>query len=462
MAVEHIAEYSKLEVENYHNDSVSVARSLINGREETERKTLWPRSLFKTWTAMLFLGTCLLYCSRTAMPICAATMAEEFQWSKTESGVVLGGFYWGYCFTQILGGHASDRIGGERVLLFSTICWTVITTSTPLLAQLSWKPLVSMTIARFLMGLSQGVYYPSLASLCSQRVVEGERGFLMSTMGSGSYLGTLIVGGLGSLILEHYDWETVFYSIGLLAALWAFIVWKSLLIGEILSIQVLLGQATCSCSWSFSSGHWQRLLKQPSVCAMVFAHLCFSSTSYTMMSWLPTYFKETFPHTKGWVYNVIPSLVAIPSAIFGGSFSDFLIKQGYGVAAVRKIMQFLAMGVSSVFILLLCRPVTFPSAVALTSAAMGFATFNSSGVSVNVQDLAPSCAGALFGFMNTCGAFAGLILVYFSGYMIEITHSWVTMFSVITLVNVVGMGVFLIFGDARRVDLQDMGRVTHI
>lgn len=37
--------------------------------------------------------------------------------------------------------------------------------------------------------LMLGVHYPSLASLCSQKVVESERGFLMSTVGSGSYLG---------------------------------------------------------------------------------------------------------------------------------------------------------------------------------------------------------------------------------------------------------------------------------
>lgn len=37
--------------------------------------------------------------------------------------------------------------------------------------------------------LTLGVHYPSLASLCSQKVVESERGFLMSTVSSGSYLG---------------------------------------------------------------------------------------------------------------------------------------------------------------------------------------------------------------------------------------------------------------------------------
>lgn len=58
---------------------------------------------------MLFLGTCLLYCARMTMPICIVSMATSFHWSKIDSGLVLGGFFWGYCFTQILGGHASDR-----------------------------------------------------------------------------------------------------------------------------------------------------------------------------------------------------------------------------------------------------------------------------------------------------------------------------------------------------------------
>lgn len=43
------------------------------------------------------------------MPICAVNMATTFGWSKTQSGVVMGGFFWGYCFTQVLGGHVSDR-----------------------------------------------------------------------------------------------------------------------------------------------------------------------------------------------------------------------------------------------------------------------------------------------------------------------------------------------------------------
>ncbi|XP_070696252.1 voltage-gated purine nucleotide uniporter SLC17A9-like [Pempheris klunzingeri] len=420
--------------------------------EEPDYQNLWPRSLARKWILALFMGTSLLYCARMTMPICAVSMATSFHWSKIDSGLVLSGFFWGYCVTQILGGHASDKVGGEHVLFISAALWGLITAATPLLAHLGSYTLAVMTLARFLLGLLQGVYFPSLASLCSQRVVEGERGFLMSTMHSGSYLGTLLAGGMGSLMLDWYSWEGMFYCTGFLTGLWALIVWQCLLKGEVIPKQM---ESTNDSQWSLSRARWLSLFKEPPVWAMVFAHMCMSSTSYTLLSWLPTFFNESFPHAKGWIYNVIPWLVAIPSALGGGYVSDFLINQGYTVVSVRKIMQFFAMGVSSIFIMLLSGAVTFPSAVICISAAIGVSTFTSSGVSVNVQDLTPSCAGAFFGFMNMMGAFAGLVLVSLSGYLIEVTLSWTPVFSLITLVNTTGLGVFLIFGDARRVDLEN-------
>uniref|UniRef100_UPI0009B4D282 solute carrier family 17 member 9-like n=1 Tax=Monopterus albus TaxID=43700 RepID=UPI0009B4D282 len=124
------------------------------------------------------------------------------------------------------------RIGGEKVLLLSAVAWGSMTAFTPILAHFCSQPVLSMTLARFLVGLLQGVHYPSLASLCSQKVVESERGFLMSTVGSGSYLGTLVIGGAGSLMLDLYGWESVFYVSGLLSVLWAYCMWKYLLKGE--------------------------------------------------------------------------------------------------------------------------------------------------------------------------------------------------------------------------------------
>uniref|UniRef100_A0A672IIG8 Solute carrier family 17 member 9a n=1 Tax=Salarias fasciatus TaxID=181472 RepID=A0A672IIG8_SALFA len=429
---------------------------------------------------MLFIGTCLLYCARMAMPICAVTLAVVFQWSKIDSGLALGGFFWGYCVTQVLGGHASDKIGGERVLFISTVSWTLITAATPLLVHLSSHTLAVMTGARFLMGVLQGVFFPSLASLCSQRVVKGDQAFLMSAMHSGSALGTLLAGGIGSLMLDRFGWESVFYCTGFLSSLWTLVVWLYLINGKM--------DTKTNPQPGVSRTPWLSLFKKPNmfVCAhkpgpqlsvslslfvraMVVAHMCMCSTSFVLLSWLPTYFKETFPHAQGWVYNVIPWAIAIPSAICGGYFSDFLVSQGERTASVIGSLkceylrpQFIAMGVSSMFLIILAGSVSFPTAVTLVSMSVGTSSLSSSGVSVNVQDLTPSCAGALYGFMNTMGAFSGLVLVSLSGYLIEVSHSWATVFSLIILVNTLGLVVFLIFGDAHRVDLEDYSPVNVI
>lgn len=435
---------------------------LVSHKKWTEESTYWSRPMARLWTVVLFLGTCLLYCARMTMPICVMNMAEQFHWSHKESGMVLGSFFWGYCFTQIFGGYVSDRVGGEKVMLLSAAAWGSMTAFTPFLAHFCSQPIFSMTLARFLMGLLQGVHYPSLASLCSQKVVESERGFLMSTVGSGSYLGTLVIGGAGSLMLDLYGWESVFYMSGLLSLLWAYCMWKYLLKGEgpIITLESLGSNRAQS---KLTKRHWLRLFKQPAVFAVIVTHLCTSSTFFTLSSWLPTYFKDTFPDAKGWVFNVVPWLVAIPSSVFSGCLSDNLIGQGFDIASVRKVMQFFAMGVSSVFILCLCGKTTFPWAVASVSVSMGFNTFNYSGVAINVQDLAPSCAGALFGVMNTCGAFSGVLLVYFSGYLIETTGSWASVFALITTLNLLGLGIFLAFGEARRVDIEySKGRYHNI
>uniref|UniRef100_A0A8P4G1E2 Voltage-gated purine nucleotide uniporter SLC17A9 n=1 Tax=Dicentrarchus labrax TaxID=13489 RepID=A0A8P4G1E2_DICLA len=416
--------------ENHPSDKIGVPGC----HKRWPEHTTWSRPVARVWTVVLLLGTCLLYCARVAMPICAVSMAEQFSWSKRESGMVLGSFFWGYCFTQVFGGYVSDRVGGEKVLLLSAAAWGSMTAFTPILAHFCSQPILSMTLARFLMGLLQA-HVMHITSL------------------------TLVIGGAGSLMLDLYGWESVFYVSGLLSVLWAYCMWKYLLKGEgpIITLESLGSGGPQS---KLSKRHWLRLLKQPAVCAVIVTHLCTASTFFTLLSWLPTFFKDTFPDAKGWVFNVIPWLVAIPSSLFSGCLSDHLISQGFDTASVRKLMQFFSMGVSSVFTLLLCGNTTFPWAVAFVSATMGLTTFSHSGVSVNVQDLAPSCAGALFGVMNTCGAFSGVLMVYFSGYLIEATGSWATVFALITTVNLLGLCTFLAFAEARRVDI-DSSKIRH-
>ncbi|XP_056403789.1 solute carrier family 17 member 9 isoform X2 [Hyla sarda] len=407
----------------------------------------------RVWSVTLLMGTCLLYCARTCLPISVVSMSGYFGWDKRQSGFVLGSFFWGYCITQVAGGHLSDKVGGEKVILLSALSWGFITAVTPLLAHVTRDPLLLVSLLRFLKGLLQGVHFPALASLFSQRVRENERAFICSIVGCGSQFGTLLIGGVGSVLLEWYGWESVFYFAGFLTLTWGYCLSTYLLKkGEIFLTFEDLGKVYSMSAQT--SVPWRCLFRKLPVWAVIIAQFCVASTSFTLFSWVPTFFKEQFPDAKGWVFNVVPWLVAIPSGVFSGFLSDYLITQGYKTIWVRKLMQIFGMGISSVFILCLAHTNSYCQAIVFASVAVGLQTFNHSGITVNVQDLAPSCAGFLFGVANTGGALLGVVWVYLSGYLIESTGSWGPMFHLVVSVNILGLIVFLEFAKSERMDVD--------
>uniref|UniRef100_A0A8C5NUK4 Voltage-gated purine nucleotide uniporter SLC17A9 n=1 Tax=Jaculus jaculus TaxID=51337 RepID=A0A8C5NUK4_JACJA len=415
--------------------------------------THWSRPECQAWTGMLLLGTCLLYCTRVTMPICTVAMSEDFGWNKKEAGTVLSSFFWGYCLTQVVGGHLGDRIGGEKVILLSASTWGFITIATPLLTCLGSAHLAYMTFSRVLTGLLQGVYFPALTSLLSQRVRETERAFTYSTVSAGSQqLGDLSCGAVGSVLLDWCGWQSVFYFSGGLTLLWVSYLYRYLL-GEkdlVLALGILVQDLPMARP---SKVPWRQLFRKPSVWAAICSQMSSACSFFVLLSWLPTFFKETFPHSKGWVFNVVPWLVAIPASVFSGFLSDYLISQGYRVITVRKFMQVMGLGLSSVFALCLGHTTSFLKAMVFASASIGLQTFNHSGISVNIQDLAPSCAGFLFGkLLSLLGL--GVIGVCLGGYLIEATGSWTCVFNLVAVISNLGLGTFLVFGEAQRVDLR--------
>ena len=73
-------------------------------------------------------------------------------------------------------------------------------------------------------------------------------------------------------------------------------------------------------------------------------------------------------------------------------------------------------------------------------------TFNSCGLSLNAQDLAPSQAGMLFGFMNGSGAVAGLIGTYLTGFILKRFSNWSVVFYVNSILTFIGWVVFMCLG----------------
>lgn len=198
----------------------------------------------RRWFVTLFLGTCMLYSTRTSMPLLIPTVSAEKNWSKTDSGTILSSFFWGYTLTQVLGGYLSDKYGGQKIIFISAIGWGVITMFMPEIIQLPGKwnySIYFIVFVRILNGAFQGVHFPSMISITSQvrnwffnqnswinlkslpfqNLNSSERASFFSILTSGSAVGTLLTGILGSFILDYFGWPYVFRALGFIGLFWA-------------------------------------------------------------------------------------------------------------------------------------------------------------------------------------------------------------------------------------------------
>lgn len=232
-------------------------------------------------------------------------------------------------FFQVLGGYFSDRLGGQRVIFLAAIAWSLITFWMPnilLLTPKSWPYSIPFIVAvRIINGACQGVHFPSMISLTSQvntlfhgisvsslnslidfvqpqNLSSSERTSFFSMLTSGSALGTLLTGILGSFILDYFGWPSAFRIIGFLGLAWALMMrFYAMSSDRNRIINLSIPNRLCTThGGSSESVPWLRLFGRASFWAMVITHACQNNCFFVLLSWLPTYFHDGFPHAKVW------------------------------------------------------------------------------------------------------------------------------------------------------------------
>jgi len=265
------------------------------------------------------------------MSVCALEISKEFNYDKKHMATLLSSFFYGYPLTQIISGYLSDRLGGDIIIFYAGCIWGVLTLLMPYVSILSdnkYIVLSFITIFRTLTGAFQGFHYPGTSSLVSKRITETERAFTFSFITSGQHLGTLFCGIFGSIVLENYGWRYTFQMIGILTLLWVYYFRNYIMVTHNLvekEREKDIFAKDLSAGNSVNSVPWREILNKPSFWSLIVAHVCQNNAYYILLTWLPTYFQENYPGSKGWIFNVVPWLISMPSTIFAGWLADKLI-----------------------------------------------------------------------------------------------------------------------------------------
>ncbi|MFT7651062.1 MAG: ACS family sodium-dependent inorganic phosphate cotransporter, partial [Candidatus Azotimanducaceae bacterium] len=136
---------------------------------EVANSSGWPARYTIILLAALAVFIC--YMDRVIISIAIIPMASDFNWSPEEQGRVLSSFFVGYLLTQVAGGWLAERYGGKIVLGTGVVFWSLFTMLTPVAAA---GGLTALLVTRVIMGVGEGITFPSIYAMFGRWVPETE------------------------------------------------------------------------------------------------------------------------------------------------------------------------------------------------------------------------------------------------------------------------------------------------
>lgn len=412
----------------------------------------WPRRY--TLVLLSFAAVFICYMDRVNISVAIIPMAAELGWNAEQQGRVLAAFFVGYLLTQVLGGRLADRFGGKIVLGIGVLSWSLFTLITPIAAAAGFAVLLA---ARIGMGVGEGVTFPSIYALFGRWLPKAESARGIGVIFSAIPLGSVFALLLTPVIVIHWGWHWAFYSFGAVGALWWWLWHRHVAaqpdrhptIGE--HERAELSQITIATEGS-RPPTMRELLSCAPVWAIIVGHFCTNWGGYVLLAWMPTYITKGLgvDFASVGIFAVIPSLFSFLFLNVAGWLADRLIQRGWDVTTARKTMQTIGFGGAATTLMFVGYIHDAPAAIALMSVGSILGGCAAGGFGVNHLDVAPRYAGVLMGLSNTAGTIPGIIGVYVSGLILELTNSWTLVFQVAAGVYLFGMVFYLIFASSKR------------
>ncbi|KAJ8731687.1 hypothetical protein PYW07_004851 [Mythimna separata] len=372
---------------------------------------------------IMFLATTVSYATRVSMSVGIVAMTSNnsygypvFDWSRTTQDTVLSSFFWGYILLQVPAGYIAGRFGGKYLMLISMGVTGVVNLILPIAAVKG--DYMAVCGCRIIMGVSQGLLYPSLHGVIGQWVPITERSRLGTFIYAGAQLGTIIeLLTSGLLSASSWGWPSVFYVAGALCLIWS-AMW--LIIGD---------SAPASSRWiskkerkyiemnagSSELGHgraatpWGSILTSLPFWSILLAHCGQNLGFWTLLTELPSYMKYVLKVDikQNGMLSALPYVAMYVLSFFFSWFAEFLVNRKIiRLVTSRKIFNTIAHWGPAVALLGLSYlpPGNLTLAVVILTITVGLNGAHYVGFMLSHIDLSPNHASTMMGFTNGIGA----------------------------------------------------------
>uniref|UniRef100_W8BDX8 Putative inorganic phosphate cotransporter n=1 Tax=Ceratitis capitata TaxID=7213 RepID=W8BDX8_CERCA len=388
------------------------------------------------------------------------TPGGEYDWSQELQGYILGSFYIGYILGHVPAGLLSEKYGAKWVLVCGMSTATILTLLTPLCITLLGP--YALIVLRTIMGFGAGFSYPSCSALLAHWVPLHERSLLGAFIMGGGQMGTVLSNSLSGALLRYAKWPWVFYTFGIMAALW--ILFFILMcfsdpnshpyISDKEKEYLMKHMGRLGRDHNLPRFPWVPVFKSKEMWVLILAQIAHDWGFYVMSSCFPKFLNDVLQLQilKTGIFSSIPFLLFwLFSLIFGG-IADCVIKRNATKATIaRKVMTFIAATPSGLFMVLAvyvgCNTALIILCFTISMSLMGGYY---AGIKLTANDMTPNYSATVMAIVNGIGGIAGVLAPYSVGWLTKKTHlhEWQQVFWLALAILTIPTIPFCIWGTA--------------
>lgn len=410
---------------------------------------------------LIAVGTLINYLDRAVLGIAAPAMAKDLALSPAVMGIVFSAFAWTYTASQIPGGVLLDKIGSRLTYLLSLISWSLFTLFHAFAGSLS--TLIGLRLG---LGVSESPCFPTNSRIVATWLPQQERARGTSIYTVGEYVGLAFLSPLLYWIMARYSWHAVFIFTGGIGLLFA-VAWAlgyrdpqhcaRVNRAELDYIAAGGGlEVTAGPAIRFSWGQVRSLLSHRSIWGICLGQFAGNTTLNFFLTWFPSYLvtERHMPGLKVGFMAMLPFVAASIGVIFGGWWSDGMLRRGKSANVARKLPIIIGLLLASTII-----AANFVEDQATVIAIMSVAFFAQGMASLGwtlVSDIAPKgMLGLTGGVFNVAANLAGIIAPLAIGFIVQASGSYVGALVFVGLTALVGAAAYIFaVGDIRRIEMK--------
>jgi ACS family hexuronate transporter-like MFS transporter len=393
------------------------------------------------WTicAMLFIATSINYMDRQVLSILKPTLEHTIGMTELDYGHIVGFFTFAYAVGLLAAGRFVDKVGTRIGYMVIMAIWSLSAMGHALA-----NTVAEFGIARVFLGLGESGNFPAAIKTTAEWFPQGERSLATGIFNSGTNIGVILASLIVPWVTIHFGWHAAFLVTGLFSALWI-LLWYSkyrkptdhpTLTGA--ELRHIYQEAAEKMG---PSTPWAKLLGLRQTWAFTIAKFLTDPIWWFYLYWLPSFFSARF--------HLNLSHLGLPLVLVYNASTIGSIGGGWLPAPFRRLglsevnarlttMLLFACLVAPVFLINYLHSEW--AAIGLLSLAAAAHQGWSANLFTTASDMFPRTAvGSVTGIGGMAGSVGGFLLANYAGYILQLTHSYATLFAIAASAYLVAM-----------------------